>query len=62
MPKNIYCTQCNRTVMRYDEKGTSVLQAKCNKCNMLITYNPITDKLKISKLPSRNTSSGVRFY
>lgn len=60
--KTIYCPQCGRKVMTYDEKAKNIQRTACNKCNKLVIYKPSIDEVKLDKIPPRNTSSGMRYY
>lgn len=60
--KNIYCPQCGRKVMHYDGKAESALKVKCLKCKFIVTYFPKQNFTKISRIPPRTSSSGIRFY
>lgn len=60
--KIIYCPSCGRRVAKYDGKSTINVIAKCKKCQKLVVYNIETGKIKLSKIPERNCSSGMIMY
>lgn len=60
--KTIYCPKCGRKITCYDGKQTINPMGKCRKCNKLVVYDIVADKVLIKKLPERTCSSGLTFY
>lgn len=61
-PKSIYCPICKRKVGKWDGRSTvNVIVAGCKKCRKKIVYHVDTGQTKLSKIPPRNTSSGMTF-
>lgn len=60
--KNIFCPSCGQKMFNYDGKSTMTVDRLCKNCNMIVVYNPNTNKTKIMKPYQRATSSGKRFY
>nr|DAG43246.1 MAG TPA: cysteine-rich protein [Bacteriophage sp.] len=61
-PKTIYCPRCNRRVGEWDGRSTTnVIVSSCKKCRKRIVYHVDTGKTEVSKMPLRNTSSGMTF-
>lgn len=60
--KTIYCPKCTNAVMTYDGKSEISKSVKCKFCGSLVVYTPREDKATMENKPSRNVSSGMRFY
>ena len=60
--QTIYCPSCGRKVGEYDGRATIPIGCNCKKCNKRVRFNPDTGKTELKKLPTRETSSGKRFY
>lgn len=58
----VYCPGCGRRVFKTDTKFKMPLQAKCEKCNKLVLYDPESERIKLSDIPGRKTSSGKNFW
>lgn len=59
---NINCPLCKRKVMSWDEKSTIPKKSRCNKCDKLVCFDPVTKEIKTETVPARYTSSGMKFY
>jgi len=62
MKKIIYCPNCGNPTGIVESLSCMALPTKCNKCNKLVTYYGDTGNIKMSEVPSRESSSGKRFY
>lgn len=58
----IYCPKCGRQIFNANDFGSSFLERKCEKCKKLVSYDSDTGRVVMRDVPSRNTSSGMRFY
>lgn len=58
----IYCPECKNKVATYDGKSRVNVLVKCKKCKKLVVYEVETGNIKITKVPQRQSSSGIRFY
>ena len=62
IPKTIYCPMCKRKVGAWDGRSTTnVIVVGCKKCHKRIVYHVDTEETEVSKIPMRNTSSGMTF-
>ena len=59
--KEIYCPECLRIIYLYDGKHESSVNLHC-ECGRFFKFEPKGCKLTEISKPSRNTSSGVRFW
>lgn len=57
----IYCPRCSRRAFRIYEGCGMVISGKCGKCEKLVVYNPRYGVF-LQDIPSRQDSSGSRFY
>lgn len=60
--KSIYCPRCKRKVMKVRVNSTMDMFAKCKKCKVRVSYCPTDGTVVVTKIPERNTSSGMMFY
>ena len=60
--KTICCPKCGRKVATWDGKSEINIIVNCRACHKRVIYNTSSDKTKITDIPQRNQSSGMRFY
>lgn len=60
--KVVYCPKCNRKVMSVSIMGTLPYSVKCKECNKIVSYNPVTNEIKMKDIPVRSLASGKRIY
>lgn len=59
---SVFCPSCGRLALKVDDYATVNLSAKCRKCKKLVTYHPEDGSISTGNVPTRTTSSGMRFY
>lgn len=62
MKKIIYCPSCGNKTGTIETVSSMASPTKCNECNKLVIYYGDTGIIKMTDIPSRSQSSGVRFY
>lgn len=58
----ITCPVCGKGIAHWDGRGTIPIERKCDKCDKLIIFHPVTKTKKVTEMPQRKFSSGKRFY
>lgn len=53
------CPKCGKELMEIN--GKNYVDIKCSDCRKLVIFNP-EKGIRITRLPERKTSSGIRFY
>lgn len=61
--KTIMCPKCGKFLTKARSNENYIHKLACKNCNKWIWYNPTDDNYsKVKEIPSRTTSSGMRFY
>lgn len=61
-PQTIYCPGCGRKAGEYDGRATIPIDCTCKKCKKRVRFCSEKGKTELKNIPSRETSSGKRFY
>lgn len=62
IPKTIRCPKCKVRVMEYDGRSTMNQIARCRICKHSVVYDVETKEVLLGDIPSRVSTSGLRFY
>lgn len=58
----VMCPKCRTDLIKHDGKATIPMRVLCHKCNKLVTYFHVEQKILLARPPERTVSSGLTFY